>query len=699
MWGLFFLAFAASLLLLYLPGFLVFRGLGFARVASVVCAPFATLIICSVVTLFLWKADVFCSWRILLLIVASFGLAFYLAGTRLLSSSLSTVRAKQGGLPSQTHLDLEHFASSVICPLLYVVIAGVVYCFIFVLNVDDASSFVQYYDNMHHIGSIQSFLISGNWSSFDTTSYPRVLGDGVAPVASASGFYPSAWHCVAAFAASLTGCSVLVAENASIAAFVVIVFPLGMYLLLDKLFADKPLVPLFGAMIVPAFAFYPWRLMTFGPLFPNIASMSLIPGAAYLFICMTESGVARLQRAFHAIAFAMALGSMAFTQPNTVFTLGLFLSAYLVVLVSRTVSDKSNGRIAVRLVAGMATTLAIALLWFACYKLPFLQSVIQYSWPSYTSASQAFGDILNTRYLYHPQQLALSLAIVVGVISAAVDRRRFWLVVSYALAGAIYVVVACSDGELRHVLAGFWYTDPNRVIAFLVIFAMPLAAWGLASLAKGAAAISCFIARHFWGKRWLDSSALPVCAVIFAALFAIWNYWPNYLLIGQADSENAFDVAGMYMRDAFKDSYNAYFDHEERGFVQEVQALVGSSGGIANNPNDGSASAYGSSGLNVLYRFYDEAGSSSELESSVVVRTKLSEISAREDVKQAVHDLNLKYVLLLKRDSNSGTGFYDLCYDEAQWRGIDGIRDDTPGFEVVLAQDDMRLYRITAVEN
>ena len=33
-----------------------------------------------------------------------------------------------------------------------------------------------------------------------------------------------------------------------------------------------------------------------------------------------------------------------------------------------------------------------------------------------------------------------------------------------------------------------------------------------------------------------------------------------------------------------------------------------------------------------------------------------------------------------------------------QWRGIDSIRDDTPGFEVVLAEGDMRLCKITAVE-
>ena len=29
-----------------------------------------------------------------------------------------------------------------------------------------------------------------------------------------------------------------------------------------------------------------------------------------------------------------------------------------------------------------------------------------------------------------------------------------------------------------------------------------------------------------------------------------------------------------------------------------------------------------------------------------------------------------------------------------EWAGIDGVRDDTPGFEVVLSEGDMRLYKI-----
>ena len=45
---------------------------------------------------------------------------------------------------------------------------------------------------------------------------------------------------------------------------------------------------------------------------------------------------------------------------------------------------------------------------------------------------------------------------------------------------------------------------------------------------------------------------------------------------------------------------------------------------------------------------------------------------------------------------NPGGTTYDLGYLDEEWVGIDGIRDDTPGFRVLLSQGDMRLYEIVA---
>ena len=693
MWGSFCLALLASLALLFVPGYFILRGLGFARLDSALAAPLPSVLLSALLAIVFYKCGLFCTWWLLALACIVVSVAVYLAGRRFAAGSsvacVSTgqaVDSRAGGLAA-----LSRFASSPWCVLLYLVAAILVYCYMFVLNVDDASSCVQYYDNMHHLGSIQSSLISGNWSSLDTTSYPDQIAGGVAPVASRFGFYPSAWHCIASFAASLTSCEVEVAENASIAAFCVFVFPMGMYLLLRKLFADKPMAVIAGCVCVVAFAFYPWRFMTFGPLFPNLASLSMLPAAAFSLLCIFDEGITRGRRASCAVLFVIGLGALVLTQPNVVFSLGVFVAPYLVVLASRIplrLPCPRGG--AWRVLAGVAAALCIVAAWVACNKAPFMQGVVSYVWDPYVPTTTAIKDVLSMRFLYHPAQLALSLLVLCGIIAAIVDRARLWLAVPFLLASCFYVVAASMEGPIRHLLTGFWYTDPNRIIAMVVIFAMPLAAWGFSAVIEALAAIFARLRGFGSSQVALGWYAAPLACLVLA--FSVWNFWPNYYLTGQKDTQNAFDMAGCYMREAFCDQYNSWYDHSEREFVSEAVSIVGTDQVIANIPGDGSASAYGISGASVLYRYYDESRSKSELDASKQVREHMSEIATSPEVADAARELNVGYVLKLHRGGDGGVVHSGI--DE--WRGLISVEDDTPGFEVVLADGDMRLYRITA---
>lgn len=693
MWGLFFATVIAALLLLVVPGFFAFRALGFDRLESLICSPLASMLLCSIVTAALWKLGVFCTWWMLLLVCVILAFVFFFVSAVVRRNALSH-EAEPAFSSSEGEGRFSHFACGAPTLLLYLVVAAIVYVYMFVLNADGPSSFVQYYDNLHHMGSIQTFLLSGNWSSFGVTCYPEEIAGGISPTGSHSSFYPSAWHCIAAFASSLTGAEVAIAENASLAAFVVFVFPAGMFLLLRELFPDKPMVVLCGAVCASAFAFYPWRLMTFGPLFPNLAAMSQIPAAAFLFLRITEKGLSRSRRVVLGATFVAALGSLAFSQPNAVFTLGVFLAPYLVVLASKIPSFKKEKEAAAsaRTLCGIAAVAVIAGIWFACYKLPFLQSVVSYSWDSYASVFQAVRDVLLMRFLYHPPQVVLSLAVFFGVLAAWRDRKRLWLVASFAIAACMCVAAASCDGAIRHVLTGFWYTDPNRIIAILVVFAIPLASWGVAAVCKVV-----IDAVRKVGRLGGGASRCSVCAagaVLF--VFSACTFWPNYLLTGSVDEINAFDIAGFYMRDAFQDAHNGFYDQLERDFVQECLSLVEDDEVIANVPCDGSACAFGADAASVLYRFYDDAGSGSELVSSETLRMGLCDIAESQVVRDAAVELNVEYVLKLDRGAHGGAGMYDFCYNAEQWRGIEAVDDDTPGFEVVLAEGDMRLYRIVA---
>lgn len=81
-------------------------------------------------------------------------------------------------------------------------------------------------------------------------------------------------------------------------------------------------------------------------------------------------------------------------------------------------------------------------------------------------------------------------------------------------------------------------------------------------------------------------------------------------------------------------------------------------------------------------------GESEETSDSTVIRMRLCDLDTDSEVVPAISNIDAQYVLLLECD-NAIYGF-----DESQWESINSIDDDTPGFEVVLSEDDMRLYRI-----
>ena len=87
-------------------------------------------------------------------------------------------------------------------------------------------------------------------------------------------------------------------------------------------------------------------------------------------------------------------------------------------------------------------------------------------------------------------------------------------------------------------------------------------------------------------------------------------------------------------------------------------------------------------------------GDENELPSSALIRERLNELASNEDVQEAVRESGAEYVLLLDQGNVEAQPKRDSKYREKQWVGLESITDDTPGFSVVLGDDDMRLYRI-----
>lgn len=79
-----------------------------------------------------------------------------------------------------------------------------------------------------------------------------------------------------------------------------------------------------------------------------------------------------------------------------------------------------------------------------------------------------------------------------------------------------------------------------------------------------------------------------------------------------------------------------------------------------------------------------------------MIRANLCNYMNDSATYDAVEDSGIRYVILFDIYDKDGERMYDAAKDLSLWKGIMNISDDTPGFEVVLAEDDMRLYRLTS---
>ena len=137
-------------------------------------------------------------------------------------------------------------------------------------------------------------------------------------------------------------------------------------------------------------------------------------------------------------------------------------------------------------------------------------------------------------------------------------------------------------------------------------------------------------------------------------------------------------------------------DTPEQSFLDKVVKTIPEGELVLNNPMDGSFLAYGSDGLRVYYRdftkFHNEGLDSEE---SKIIRKHLCEISRNDEVQRAVESTGAHYVLVMS-EQFSAESFIALRndYQNDEFSGISSITPDTPGFELVLQDGELALYKI-----
>lgn len=695
MWDTFVLAVLLGVLFVYVPGYMVLRACAAQRIVALVCAPLVTVAAYSLLPIVYEAIGLACSWETLVLPVFGFGVLVYAVrrgAARFGGRGAAHTEDAVGG----ELLSRETRRFDWLCLGLYAAVGAVVVGCVFAGTFDNAYSFVQEFDNVHHLNTIRAFVDSGVWSSIPSTLYPENI-TAFEPPFSSEAFYPSAWHCIASLLVDALGVPVALGANALNFILCAIVLPLCMFLLMSALFADKRCIVFFGAFATLAFIAFPWRFLAWGPLLPNLAAFALLPVVLFCFVSALSCSASKHARIVFGCLFLVGLLDFAFTQPNAAFSTGVLLIPFCVDRIVLLCDSRPSGsRLAFPGAKAFALALfavAVAAVWIVLFNVPFVHQVVTYSWPSSASVPQALANILTFASMDTVSQPVLGALVLAGFVFVLAKKRYRWVAGSYAIAGFLYVIALSFDGPLKQLLTGFWYTDAMRIAATMVLVAIPLAGAGLYTVGIGLVRVI---------GRLRGAAAKPVVRygafAIVALAFTAANFYPGYMQAEQQGPTSAFSEQNNFLKVAYSLSGPKLYGSEEIEFVEKVKAAVPEGSLILNEPNDGSVFAYGANGLNVYQRYVSGWGGPTESEQSKTIRRSLDMVAVDPNVAQAVREVGAEYLLQLDQNGKHDGNHFLFSYERNDWFGIDRIDDETPGFEIVLSEGDMRLYRILATD-
>lgn len=673
------LAIALSFLVSYLPGYFVSRFLAFDRISSLLGAPiFSTALYVGLGVAF-EIAGFTCSATVLLFV--SFIVGFLLFALR---KAVSELFLHNDRCPEIKIIPFKPTTSLWILALFCLLAFAVTYIvFISILATPDALA--KYDDNTAHFSTIRSFIDTGTFSTLKSSPTLDVSGTG--------SFYPSAWHIQVAITASVFSENIALAANAMLVEHLVVVIPSAVFLFLSQITNDKMIVAC-GSLFSVSFGAYPWGFIIFGQLLPNMLAFAYVVIVMAFVICFL--------RKYKTLRYALRFGpflltgliSIAVAQPNGLFTLGIWLGVYIAFDSIYNFKKKRFDFTEKNVLKSFAICIFAALVWVVLFNAPPLQGVINFVWPANHSVPGAFREALLFIFTGRSgMQLFLSVMVAIGVIVSLKKRNYLWLTLAYVISLLIYVVGDSSDGFLKHFLAGFWYTDPYRTGAMNALFAMPLAVLGFSYSVKGVSfGVLSAIKRRKAASRVHSGLITGINACLLAIIMAVFQF-TNFATfpIGDRNIQTALLACRDYLE--WRYSPQKWLTSEEINFADKALEIIPDGATVINIPNDGSQWLHGENGLNAFYRrvvFGDDIDADGQ-----AIRMHLNEIDANPDVQKAVKDSDAHYVLLLDDKRVDGnTIMDDYAYLPEKWAGIDGVNEETPGFELLLEDGDMRLYKI-----
>ena len=672
-WLSFVVCLVFGIVLLIVPGFLLTKLLGADRCVSAAFGPVASVALYNSLSVVFGALGVPCGLFSLVVLPVAVLACVYIA-TRARRAALCESLCMSPALSEKPFARIS-LSWAGLCALASVACTLFVASVFYVPYLGSPDNLMCAYDNAYHLTRLRSFAESCNYSSL------------------AGGYYPSAWHCLGALIMSTMGCSATLAAQAASLSFVFCAYSLGMSVLLGTLFPDKRRRVLLGSLFCACTWFFPWEILLYGPLYPNMASFSLMPAALAVFLRMFRENTILRERISCAVLFVLSLTAFVFAQPNTIFFSGIFVVPFLMRRIRETFVRviKRKGALAFGVAAEALFALLCVMIWVGALSLPFMQPLVNYERDVPLSFGGALTKLLTFQFVIWRPQYLLFILLLVGCLRTLTDHRGRWLVLSYGLIAFVYLASVSFSGQLRGYISGFCYNDYCRTAACVCIVCVPLVANGIDFCIGLVGLLARMVSKKF--SRSDEKCIVLAFQGLSLIAIAAFNYFP--LLVDWHFTSWGFDTVSFETEASYQHEDNIYYEPKERAFVDEVKRIVGNEL-VFNQPYDGSVFSYAVNGLNVVFPRYGFLEDGSD---EYYLMINLCDVAKDDSVAAAVKRLGVRYVMQLDQGS-SMTGMnkdgwtYDVGYEPKEWIGINSIRDDTPGFKLVLSEGDMRLYQI-----
>lgn len=524
----------------------------------------------------------------------------------------------------------------------------------------------QTFDANFHYNAVARILDTGEASS---------LVVGRLTSAADTAFYPSAWHDVVALVAPHAGpLGIVTGSNMVALAVVLLGWPLSCLLLVRQMVGRSAGAALATPVISLGFVAFPWTLVTYGALWPNLIGVALLPAALAAVVTFaghaTGSTLGRRGALLLTVAAVPALG---LAHPNAVFGLAVLALCPMVWALAHFVRVRLRRRrwapaatAALAASAGLALTGAVV--WLMV-RSELLSGVRSYTWDPIETWSQGVVSVLTNSPNGRSEAWAISALVLVGAIAALRHRRSSsWLTVTHVVTGLLYVVAASSSSSPW---TGVWYNDSPRLAAMVPITAVPLAVLGVLTIAGLTRRVLAASPDTGWLRHPRPAVLVALGVLVLVALSG-----------GLYQRSHTDQLASIYRYPA-----DALLGPGQEEFLTRAGEMLPADAVVAQNPWTGNGLLWALADREVLFPHLTGVWTPEQR----VIAEHLRDAATDPSVCAAVAATGVEYAL------SGPTTLWAWNPLSAAFPGLQGL-DSAAGFDLMAGDGQRGLYRVTACE-